>query len=98
MGLERKAAIHSHIEAASLELLEFVKERMPLSADGWVPASEIKQSLALNFVAVPKGGKQYGEKGWLFAILARMLEDRGLLAHKKTGSRAFYRARERGGA
>ena len=54
---------------------------------------KIKQSLALNFVAVPKGGKQYGEKGWLFAILARILEDRGLLEHNKNGSRAFYRAK-----
>jgi hypothetical protein len=93
--MERKIAIHRHIEAASLELLEFVKERMPLSQDGWVPASDIKQSLALNFVAVPKAGKQYGERGWLFATLARMLEDRDLLEHKKVGSRAFYRATER---
>lgn len=90
--MARKEAIHGYIESASLELLEFVKERMPYAKDGWVAASEIKQSLALNFVAVPKGGKQYGEKGWLFAILARMLEDRGLLAHKKSGARAFYRA------
>jgi hypothetical protein len=90
--MKRKAAIHLHIQAASLELLEFVKERMPLSENGWVPSSEIKQSLALNFVAVPKAGKQYGEKGWLFAILARMLEDSSLLEHKKVGSRAFYRA------
>jgi hypothetical protein len=92
--MERKAAIHRHIEAAALELLEFVKERMPLSSDGWVPASEIKQSLALNFVAVPRGGKQYGEKGWLFAILARSLEDRDLLEHRKSGARAFYRAKK----
>jgi hypothetical protein len=91
--MERKTEIHRHIEAASMTLLEFVKERMPLTKDGWVPASEIKQSLALNFVAVPKGGKQYGEKGWLFAILARLLEDRGLLEHQKVGSRAFYRAK-----
>lgn len=93
MGMDRKAAIHRHIEAASIELLEFVKERMPLAKDGWVPASEIKQSLSLNFVAVPQGGRQYGEKGWLFAILARMLEDRGLVEHKKAGSRAYYRAK-----
>ena len=90
--MERKAAIHRHLEAASLELLDFVKERMPLSRDGWVPASEIKQLLALNFVAVPKSGKQHGKKGSLFVILARMLEDRSLLEHKKVGSRAFYRA------
>lgn len=93
--MERKAAIHRHIEAASVELLEFVKERMPFVQDGWVPASEIRQSLALNFVAVPRGGKQYGEKGWLFAILARILEDRDLLEHKKVGSRAYYRAKAR---
>jgi hypothetical protein len=93
--MDRKIAIHRHIEAASLELLEFVKERMPTSKDGWVPASEIKQSLALNFVAVPKAGKQYGEKGWLFAILARILEDRDLIEHKKLGSRAYFRATSR---
>lgn len=74
--MERKAAIHRHLEAASRELLEFIKERIPFGDDGWVPASEIKQSLALNFVAVPRAGKQYGERGWLFATLARMLEDR----------------------
>lgn len=94
--MERKATIHRHIEAASVELLEFVKERMPFAQDGWVPASEIRQSLALNFVAVPRGGKQYGEKGWLFAILARILEDRDLLEHKKVGSRAYYRAKAKG--
>jgi len=93
--MERKAAIHRHLEAASLELLEFIRERMSLSADGWVAASDIKQMLALNFVAVPRGGKQYGEKGWLFAILARMLEDRNLLEHKKAEGRAFYRATTR---
>lgn len=91
--MERKAAIHRHIEAASVELLEFVKERMPFAKDGWVPASEIRQSLALNFVAVPRGGKQYGEKGWLFAILARILEDRDQLEHKKVGARAYYRVK-----
>jgi hypothetical protein len=90
--VDRKTAIHNHLAAASNELLEFIRERMALSPGGWVPASEIKQSLALNFVAVPKGDKQYGEKGWLFAILARMLEDRGVLEHKKKGSRAFYKA------
>lgn len=91
--MERKLAIHRHIEAASVELLEFVQERMPFAKDGWVPASEIRQSLALNFVAVPRGGKQYGEKGWLFAILARILEDRDLLEHKKVEARAYYRVK-----
>ena len=93
--MDRKTAIHRHIEAAAMELLEFIKERMPLADDGWVPASEVKQSLALNFVAVPRAGKQYGERGWLFATLARILEDRGLLEYRKVGSRAYYRAAKR---
>jgi hypothetical protein len=93
--MERKTAVHRHLEAAAMELLEFIKERMPLERDGWVPASEIKQSLGLNFVAVPRAGKQYGERGWLFATLARMLEDRELLEYRKVGSRAYYRAFKR---
>jgi hypothetical protein len=46
-------------------------------------ARRIKNALELNFLAVPKEGEQYGEKGWLFAILARMLEDKGFVDHKK---------------
>jgi hypothetical protein len=45
-------------------------------------------------VAVPREGEQYGEKGWLFAILARMLEDEGLVEYRKDGNRAFYRSRK----
>lgn len=93
--MDRKAGIHRYLEAASIELLEFIKERMPLAKDGWVAASEIKQSLGLNFVAVPRAGKQYGERGWLFATLARMLEDKNLVEYKKVGSRAYYRATTR---
>src|SRR5690606_35937529 len=40
-----------------------------------------------------EGSTQYGPKGWLFAILARMLEDQGRLEHKKVGSRSFCRSR-----
>jgi hypothetical protein len=29
--------------------------------------------------AVPQENKQYGKKGWLFAILARILKDEGVL-------------------
>jgi hypothetical protein len=93
-GYGPKTAIHKHLEAASTELLEFIKERMPFAQDGWVAAAEIKQSLGLNFVAVPRAGTPRGEKGWLFATLTRMLEDRELLDYKKVGSRAFHRARE----
>ncbi len=73
------------------ELLTYVKEREPLQQDRWVPATELKDNLDLNFVAVPKSGTQYGKKGWVFATLARMLEDDGRLEYKLDGSRAYYR-------
>jgi hypothetical protein len=51
-----------------------------------------QDSLELNFVVVPRDNKQYGEKGWLYTILARILEDEGALEYMKVGSRAFYRS------
>ena len=79
---------------ASLERLAFIKdsESKFKDQDHWVPAAEIKNELDLNFVAVPKSGIQYGEKGWVFATLARMLEDKSLVEYKKIGNRAFYRS------
>lgn len=92
--MTRKDAIHKLLNDAAMELLEFIQECESRfkSEDYWVPAAEIKDKLDLNFVAVPKSGKQYGPKGWVFATLARMLEDKSLIEYKKSGSRAFYRA------
>jgi len=92
--MNRKVTIHQHLSEAATELLEFIKEAEAEFVDQgyWVPAAKIKNDLELNFVAVPKSGKQYGERGWLFATLARMLEDKSLVEYKKEGSRAYYRA------
>jgi hypothetical protein len=90
--MHQRAAIHKHLEACALEVLSFVKESEHEHEDRWVPTAKIKEALALNFVAVPKDSKQYGEKGWLFAILARMLEDNGKLEYKKNGSRSYCRS------
>lgn len=92
--MTRKNTIHKLLNDAALELLEFIKdaESTYRDQDHWVPAAEIKNNLDLNFVAVPKSGTQYGEKGWVFATLARMLEDKSLVEYKKAGSRAFYRS------
>jgi hypothetical protein len=90
--MDRKTVIHSHLNAITSEMLGFIKDNEAYFSDGWVPAAEIKRSLELNFVAVPKENTQYGQKGWLFAILARMLEDNDLVEFKKEGSRSFYRS------
>ena len=92
--MPRKATIHKLLNDAALELLGYIKdsESKFKEQDHWVPAAEIKDALDLNFVAVPKNGIQYGKKGWVFATLARMLEDQLLVEHRKIDSRAFYRS------
>lgn len=89
--MDSKENIHNLIKKISMEVLGFIKEEESKFKDRWVPTAHIKNSLELGFVAVPKANKQYGEKGWLFAIIARMLEDQNLIEYKKSGSRAFCR-------
>ncbi|MER2510942.1 MAG: hypothetical protein ABTQ25_00725 [Nitrosomonas ureae] len=98
--MTHKQNIHKLLNDAALEILAYIRECEPKfkDQDGWVPASEIKNALELNFVAVPRSGKQYGEKGWVFASLARMLEDQGLVEYLKSGSRAYYRSARRTGS
>lgn len=91
--MDHKNKIHGHIRAAADELFAFVRSSESAHQERWVPAVQIKEALQLNFVAVPQQGNQYGPKGWLFAILARLLEDQERLEHKKVGSRAFFRTR-----
>ena len=88
--MNRKERIHQQIDVLANEILEYIKDKESLFPERWVPASEVKAELDLNFVAVPQSNKQYGPKGWLFAILARILEDKNLVDFKKVGSRSFY--------
>jgi hypothetical protein len=92
--MQRKATIHKLLNDAAMELLEFIKDSESefRDQDHWVPAAKIKNDLDLNLVAVPKSGKQYGERGWLFATLARIIEDKSLVEYKKEGARAYYRS------
>ena len=91
-NMDRKETILELIKKISFEVLGFIKEEGKRFPDRWVPAAHIKNSLELNFIAVPKANKQYGEKGWFFAIVARMLEEQNLLEYKKSGGRAYYRS------
>lgn len=90
--MDRRKNIHELLNNIAAELLEYIKSEEQNFLDKWVPASDIKRSLDLNFVAVPKQNKQYGQKGWMFAILARMLEDNNQLEFRKVGPRSFYRS------
>ena len=85
--------VHNLINELAQEVLSYIKTQEPSYMDRWVPASHVKSSLNLNFVAVPKGNIQYGAKGWLFAILARILEDNDQVEYQKVDSRAYYRSK-----
>lgn len=91
--MNRKERIHEHIDAIADEVLGEIKTREGLHPDRWVPASDVKNALELNFVCVPQAGTQYGERGWLFGIIARLLEDRNLVEFSKAGSRSYYRSK-----
>ena len=90
--MDRKARVHELIKQIAIEVLQTVKEQESKFPERWVPAAHIRKDLELDFVAVPKANKQYGEKGWLFAIIARMLEDDNLIEYRKTGNRAYLRS------
>ena len=90
--MDRKERIHEMLAKLAQEVLEYIKEKESSYKDRWVPSIHIKKALDLNFVCVPKNNKQYGEKGWLLAILARILEDKGQIEHNKIGNRAFFRS------
>jgi hypothetical protein len=91
--MDHKTAIHQQLRACADILLSYIKGIEPGYSDRWVPIADIKHSLELNFVAVPKANTPRGEKGWFFAILARMLEDRRLLEYDRRGSRSYCRSR-----
>lgn len=85
--------VQNLINELAQEVLSYMKAQEPAYQDRWVPAIQIKNSLNLNYVAVPKDNIQYGAKGWLFAILARILEDNDQVEYKKVDTRAFYRSK-----
>lgn len=85
--------VRNLINELAQEVLSYLKIQEPYHQDRWVPASHIKNSRQLNYIAVPKDNNQHGAKGWLFAILARMLEDKDQVEYKKVDGRAYYRSK-----
>lgn len=90
--MNHKLKIHNLLNEIASELLEYIKECESSYEDRWVPAADIKRNLELNLVAVPLGNPR-GEKGWLFGILARMLEEQNLVEYQLVNRRAYYRTK-----
>ena len=85
--------VQSLIQQLAEQIYEFINENEPLFKEGWVPTTTIKKKLELNFVCVPKYNKQYGPKGWVFAAMARILEDQGRIEYKKIGNSSFCKTK-----
>jgi hypothetical protein len=91
--MSSKDKIHTLLGECCNEVLGFVRERESLYAERWVPATDVNEGLEINFSAVPKNSTDpSGQKGWLFATFARMLENIGALEHRKNGNRSYYRS------
>jgi len=92
--MDRKTSVHASVNAIAREVLLFINDGARADAGGWVARADICDELDLHYPATPKSGNQYGDKGWLFAIVARLLEDKALLEYKKEGNHAYYRVRK----
>jgi precorrin-2 methylase len=73
-------------------VLVFVKEAESGFAERWVPAKYIKDQLDLKKDSYPVENDIQNRTGWVFAALARNLQDRGIVEFRKEGNRSFYRS------
>lgn len=89
--MSHKVTIHVLFDLMATEVASFIKEAEGGFDDGWVPATFIKDQLELKKSAYPQGNKIDNETGWLFATIARYLEDIGQVEFRKVGSRSFYK-------
>ncbi len=74
------------------QVLSFIAKSESGFSEGWVPAAYIKQQLNLTKNAYPQGNKTDNKTGWLFATLARHLQDQNKVEFKKIGSRSYYKS------
>ena len=93
--MDRRKRIHELLNEASTEMLAFIRESECGFDERWVPAVFIRNQLDLNFAPYQKKGDRYGHKGCFFAVLARVLEDNGLVEYQEKNGLIFYRSRKR---
>jgi hypothetical protein len=80
--MKHKSKIHEGLRNIAHTMLDFIKQSAPSYHNGWVPATHIKRELDLMVLCYPKDNeKQHGKQGWLFSILARLLEEEGTLEY-----------------
>jgi hypothetical protein len=73
------------------EVCSYIKSEESGFNEGWVPATHIKDQLDLKKSSYPQSNEIDNKTGWLFATIARQLEDKNKVVFKKDGSRSFYK-------
>lgn len=89
--MSRKAKILSLLDEITMEIYGFIKEVEISYPERWVPAAVIKNDLDLKFSSYPLENEIDNKTGWLFATFARMLQEKGIVEFRKSGTRSFYR-------
>ena len=92
--MNRKQKVQEYFQLMSNEVLGFIKESESGFPGGWVPAAYIKDQLDLKKSSYPQGNEIDNKTGWLFATIARHLEDQNRVDFEKIGSRSFYKCRD----
>jgi hypothetical protein len=91
--MNHKLKVHEFFQLMADAVFSFIKESELGFPEGWVPATYIKDQLDLKKSAYPQGNKIDNETGWLFATIARHLQDENRVDFKKIGNRSFYKCR-----
>lgn len=90
--MSSKQKVQGLFDEISDEVHDFIRSSESGFSDGWVPATFIKDQLGLLKSAYPQGNNIDNKTGWLFATIARHLQDKGKLLYRKSGNRAFYKS------
>ena len=89
--MSHRAKVHELFGLMSDEVFAFIKESESRYPEGWVPATYIKNELHLKKSSYPQGNAIDNETGWLFATIARHLQDDNRVGFRKNGGRSFYK-------
>ena len=89
--MNHKEKVAELFDAMAGEVWAFIRESESGFPEGWVPAAYVKDQLDLKKSSYPQSNQIDNKTGWLFATIARHLEDQGKVVFKKTGSRSYYK-------
>ena len=80
--VKEKNSIDQLFNKMADQVLSFIAKSESGFSEGWVPAAYIRQELNLTKNAYPQGNKTDNKTGWLFATLARHLQDQNKVDHR----------------